>query len=253
MVRMLSLKSALCIFKFKQLALPVSIACAGIVYFLLTRIDLIVHGELYGFGLVFSAQWADSYRVLMLSIYVCSVIPVVLSGAVLVSGRLERKQKVSAGPSLLERARKVASAKLLPLKLPVEVGEASECPQRLSGEHLRLEDRPVKALEDQTFPKRSRRELAEFSWVEIQGEREPQVVAGSELKRENRLSDVIISCPECKRTFHRPLVMLDFSGAKPGLVNVCPYCNQVLGSSQAEMDVYSDAFVKDEVVKYGNV
>lgn len=250
---MLSLKSALCNSKFKQLALPVSIACASIVYFLLGRIDLIVHGELYDFGLVFNAQWADSYRVLMWSIYACSVIPVVLSGAVLVSGRHEKKQQVSAEPSLLKRARKVASAKLLPLKLPVKVEEASERPQRLSGEHLRLEGRPVNAPEHQTFPKRSQRELTEISGVEIQGEREPQVVAGSELQSENRLSDLIISCSKCKRTFHRPLVMLDFSGAKPGLVNVCPYCNQVLGSSQAEMDVCSDAIVKEEMVKYGNV
>lgn len=40
---------------------------------------------------------------------------------------------------------------------------------------------------------------------------------------------MVISCPKCHRVFSKPLVMLDFSGGKTRLVNVCPYCNHVLG------------------------
>lgn len=40
---------------------------------------------------------------------------------------------------------------------------------------------------------------------------------------------VVISCPACKKTFGRPLVMLDFGGGKDKLVSVCPYCNTKLG------------------------
>lgn len=251
MVPKLSLKSALSNSKFKQSVFLVCIVCAVIVYFLLTRIDLIVHEELYDFGLVFSAQWVDSYRVLVWSIYACLVISVVLSGVVLVSGLLRKKQEIFAKPSLLERTRKAAE-KPLPLKLPVKVEEASERPQGLSGEPLPFEDRPRKASEAQMLLKKNQSLPIKNSEVEVQREREPQVVAGSELKSENRFSDMIISCSKCKKTFHRPLVMLDFSGAKPGLVNVCPYCNQVLGCSKAETDVYGDVNVKDEMVKYGN-
>ena len=42
--------------------------------------------------------------------------------------------------------------------------------------------------------------------------------------------NILISCPSCKRVFSKPLVMLDFPGGKAKLVNVCPYCNTVLGN-----------------------
>jgi uncharacterized Zn-finger protein len=45
---------------------------------------------------------------------------------------------------------------------------------------------------------------------------------------------MIISCPNCKKVFSRPLVMLNFEGGKTKLVNVCPYCNHVLGSAEKE-------------------
>jgi hypothetical protein len=34
--------------------------------------------------------------------------------------------------------------------------------------------------------------------------------------------------------FSRPLVMLDFASGKPKLVNVCPYCNHLLSSTENE-------------------
>jgi uncharacterized protein with PIN domain len=34
--------------------------------------------------------------------------------------------------------------------------------------------------------------------------------------------------------FGKPLVMLDFSDKKTQLVNVCPYCNAVLGKASEE-------------------
>jgi uncharacterized Zn-finger protein len=42
---------------------------------------------------------------------------------------------------------------------------------------------------------------------------------------------MLVSCPKCRRVFGKPLVMLDFSGGKTRLVNVCPYCGHVLGSA----------------------
>jgi uncharacterized protein with PIN domain len=47
---------------------------------------------------------------------------------------------------------------------------------------------------------------------------------------------MIISCPNCKKMFSKPLVMLDFSNKKTQLVNVCPYCNAVLGKASDEVD-----------------
>jgi len=46
-----------------------------------------------------------------------------------------------------------------------------------------------------------------------------------------RENSMLISCPSCKRVFGKPLVMLNFDSGKPRLVNVCPYCNAVLGNA----------------------
>ncbi|MGQ9743646.1 MAG: hypothetical protein ACUVQW_03415, partial [Candidatus Bathycorpusculaceae bacterium] len=45
---------------------------------------------------------------------------------------------------------------------------------------------------------------------------------------------MLVSCPKCRRVFSKPLVMLDFSGGKTRFVNVCPYCNHVLGCAEEE-------------------
>lgn len=66
-------------------------------------------------------------------------------------------------------------------------------------------------------------------------DREPEQVAEPVQKIEEReASQVIKSCPHCKRSFSRSLIMLDFSGGKTRLVNVCPYCNRVIGVESKE-------------------
>jgi len=62
--------------------------------------------------------------------------------------------------------------------------------------------------------------------------------------RENGNS-MVISCPSCKKVFSRPLVMLNFEGGKTRLVNVCPYCNHVLGSAEDEKSQKQDFQVAD--------
>ncbi len=44
-------------------------------------------------------------------------------------------------------------------------------------------------------------------------------------------SSMVITCPKCRKVFTRPLNMLDFSKGRAQLVNVCPYCNYILGSA----------------------
>lgn len=54
--------------------------------------------------------------------------------------------------------------------------------------------------------------------------------------REENGRGIVISCSSCKKNFSKPLVMLDFSEGKAKLVNVCPYCNAVLGSAEKQKD-----------------
>jgi hypothetical protein len=78
-----------------MLVLLVSIVIAVIAYFLLTQIDLIVHGQLYGFGLIFSPEWANSYWVILRSVYACLVTLVVLNSIAFLSGVVRKKQKLA--------------------------------------------------------------------------------------------------------------------------------------------------------------
>lgn len=92
--------------KIGLLSLLVSIVTAITVYLLLTRIDLVVHGKLYYFGLVFSPEWADLYRTYMWSIYASIVMPIASSGAVLLYSLLE-KRKSPETPQGFEIVQKV--------------------------------------------------------------------------------------------------------------------------------------------------
>ena len=49
------------------------------------NMELIVHGQLYHYGLVFSSEWADAYRVFTWLIYICLGTQMALSAIALVS------------------------------------------------------------------------------------------------------------------------------------------------------------------------
>lgn len=61
----------------------------------------------------------------------------------------------------------------------------------------------------------------------------------------NGNNSMVISCPSCKKVFSRPLVMLNFEGGKTRLVNVCPYCNRLLGNAENEKSPESDFQIAD--------
>lgn len=58
----------------------------------------------------------------------------------------------------------------------------------------------------------------------------------SNVKQAERKSQMLTSCPSCRKTFGKSLVMLDFSSGRTRLVNVCPYCNMTLGDTSKNVD-----------------
>jgi uncharacterized Zn-finger protein len=56
---------------------------------------------------------------------------------------------------------------------------------------------------------------------------------------------IVIACSSCKKNVSKPLVMLDFSEGKAKLVNVCPYCNAVLGSAEKESSQNDEDVIVD--------
>ena len=217
MVQQLNIKGIFINSRFKQLVLLICIANAIIIYFLLTRIDLVVHGDLYSFGLVYNSEWADSYRLFMCSIYACLVIPVVLSGLVLGFSLLDK-------PNLTQMQRKVT---VTPSKLPGKTVKDAENTPILPDKPLKTQKKLQANLPEKNISSEPRKEVKSPPITE--GEMEP----GEHNQQSNSM---IISCPKCKKVFSRPLVMLDFGGGKAKLVNVCPYCNQTLGTTDEEQD-----------------
>lgn len=206
------------------MALVVCIACAVIVYFLLTRIDLVVHGDLYHFGLIFSSEWADPYRLYMWSIYACLVVPIALSSIVLVASFLEKTQKIPEKPQkTLEMS----------VRLPETVMKTAEKPPKL-----------VERI--QKAPEKTQRVPEVKMSFESRDAEKPRVTSGGANGNSEFSNGMIIACPKCKKVFSRPLVMLDFGGGKPKLVNVCPYCNQALGSTDEKQGLEFGVGLEDK-------
>jgi len=158
-----------------RVVLLIWIVSAVLTMFLLHQIDLIVHGDLYKFGLQPSIEWWNPYWFYMRLSLVALALPIFFS---IFAIALSFAKKTDKGTE--------TEAKRSPTPQPV----VSE---------------------------------------------EPKV-------RENHIG---ISCPNCKKVFGKPLVMLNFEHGKTKLVNVCPYCNQVLGTAENEENANIDFQVPD--------
>jgi uncharacterized Zn-finger protein len=195
------------------IVLGVWLVNSALILFLITRVDSIVNGQLYGYGLQFSHNWADPYWASLNLIYVFMGMPMVLStvvlGIIVVRRMKLNKLKVKQLGKLKIRQKK-------PVEEPLETQEEEETEAEPAVEE---EDNAVtcppqepKPLEPTTEPYEPKME----------------VINEVEAKETNGL---LISCPHCKKVFNRPLVMLDFSSGKTRLVNVCPYCSHTLGEA----------------------
>jgi len=74
---------------FTRLVLISWIICAVSIYVLFKNMELIVHGQLYYYGLHLSPDWADPYRIYTWLIYLSLGLPMALSGIALVSSFLK--------------------------------------------------------------------------------------------------------------------------------------------------------------------
>ncbi len=149
-----------------RIAMVVSVVSSALSAFSLLKLNGIVHGQLYDFGLQFSVLWASPYWDTERLLYACLAVPPVLGGLALAHSFLKTNKKT------VPMVKKV-EAKPIASQAPVTNARAD--------------------------------------------------------------NSMVITCPKCRKVFGRPLNMLDFSKGRAQLVNVCPYCNYILGSA-AETD-----------------
>jgi uncharacterized Zn-finger protein len=164
-----------------RVVLLIWVVTAVFIMFLLNQIDLIVHGDLYNFGLQPSIEWWNPYWFYTRLIYFALGLSIVLS----------------IFATLLSFAKKTG-------KVPETKAKRQPRPQ--------------------------------------------PVISGEPRVRDNHM---LISCPSCKKVFGKPLVMLNFESGKTQLVNVCPYCNRILGTAENEKSGNIDFQVPDWKRKIG--
>jgi hypothetical protein len=81
----MSLKCMLSGKGFTRVVLISWIVCAVSIFVIFKNMELIVHGQLYYYGLVFSPEWADPYRIFTWLLFLCLGLPMTLTGLALVS------------------------------------------------------------------------------------------------------------------------------------------------------------------------
>lgn len=97
----MGLKSFLNGIWFTRIVMITWVICAVSILVLFKNMELIVHGQLYTYGLVLSPDWADPYRIYTWLIYVCLGLPIALAGVALTSSFLVEKapeKKTYAAP-----------------------------------------------------------------------------------------------------------------------------------------------------------
>jgi hypothetical protein len=119
---------------FTRLVLVCFIVCSVSIYFVFKNMEFIVHGQLYDFGLIFSAEWADGYRVFTWLLFACLIVPTALSSIALASSFLiktkmsEREHVVphKAGPPRgITKVGYIGSQKHRPVQQSRQVKEPS--------------------------------------------------------------------------------------------------------------------------------
>jgi hypothetical protein len=189
---------------FVRLVLAIWIVCAVSIIVLFRNMELIVHGELYYYGLVFDPAWAEPYRLFTWLIYLCLGLPMVLSGIALISSFFNVEEAEQKETAVIRKA-------------TTRMGVIKRESRQVTEDPIRVQT--VNELAKEV-------EIAKETPESIEGVEESPVLAQNVKSVTNGTS-----CPHCKKIFSRALVMLDFRGGKNRLVSVCPYCNYVLGTS----------------------
>ena len=123
---------------FTRLVLVSWMICAVSILVVFKNMELIVHGQLYYYGLIFSPEWADSYRFFTWLIFLFLGLPMVLSGIALVSSFL-KVEKIPKRENIIQQkvgppqgVVKVESPQIVkkaPVKVDTGTGVGISCPK----------------------------------------------------------------------------------------------------------------------------
>lgn len=169
----------------------------------ISQLDQIVHGQLYNYGLIFSVEWADPYwNLLRVTLILLDVIAVSTVISLALTLRKYRAMQKICGRKTRTQRRKTAASPLLNSPEP-------ELPQTMPQQQTVTSlptSKPMAAPSPSHPP--------------------PATSEASGAAR----------CSHCGKALTQPLRMLDFQGDRPRIVNICPFCNEIVASTQKDKD-----------------
>jgi hypothetical protein len=212
-----------------------------LIFFLLSRLDAIVNVQLYNYGLQFNSQWADPYSSTMVLLMIFIALPMVLSAVVFalslivlrkkpLAFLLRRKSATIPVQEAKEEEQKTEEAEKSEIKTEKENVQPEMIPVTIEAKHEETVVEP-EPLEE---PQQEDVGVIQPELIKVEMCKSESEIETTETIEEPKAKDtpgLVISCPNCGKVFSRPLVMLDFNKGTTRLVNVCPFCNQILGES----------------------
>lgn len=180
------------------------------------QIDQIINVQLYDYNLQSSPNWLDPYHNFAYIIYAGLGATMVISALLLLLG-FTKTQKPT--PILTTITPEKTSIKP-PQPIQKEPQETITQPK--------TQPKPPEPPAPATPPPKI---------ATVQPKPQPATIPPATEEKKTKTANKqtatdVNTCPSCKKTYGQPLVMLDFEGGKSKLVNVCPYCNQVLGDTE---------------------
>lgn len=188
--------------------LVIGIACALSTAYLMTKLDTLIHVQLYNFGLQFDHAWAEPYWTYAYTMYTALALPIILSLLIMPTGIALLLSKPQGTP-------------LINTKTTVSTHESRETNQGKK-EPAQSQRQPIINQENKPAPLQSPAQQAQAANQE------------SQPKKSQSTGTANISCSNCGRKLGRALLMLSFENGKSKLVKVCPYCNHTLGDALNE-------------------
>jgi len=176
--------------KLLLLIVPVSVSAVLAIYGLFW-LDNIVHGTLYDYDLQFSYEWANPYWSVLRTVQALISLTAVFSVV-----------------SYLYMYRTYTLVKRTKHKGTIAKTEAE-----------------VETEREKRFVSPAPSPTPTFTPIPSTSEPEPEPVSASD-KAEK--ADGLIRCNHCNRVFSQPLRMLDFHAERPRVINICPFCNEVI-------------------------
>lgn len=197
------------------------IAATASAAYILNLLDRIVHGQLYNYGLQFSLEWANPYWNLL---RILQALLVVIATATTVNAVLSvRKYRSDREPEV----------KIAPSPRPALQAQAPSRPVSPANRTSLQSRHPA----DESYDKPVTRSAEPLLVAPTPG---PAPVSTPTPAPYTSDSAGTTRCSHCGKAFTQPLRMLDFQGDRPRIVNICPFCNEIITATSNQNETERD-------------